>query len=96
MKNIKINVFEVEGAILKLEEVQESVPFIISALESMIDVTNDNKLFKVESEVIEKLDNIVEHIQNDYEDSVETLLENLSKILELLEDQDKANKKGIV
>lgn len=96
MKDININAVEIEEAILKLEEVQESVPFIISALETMIDVTNDNKLFKVESEVIEKLDNIVEHIQNDYEDSVETLVENLSKILEFLEDQDKANKKGIV
>lgn len=47
MKDININAVEIEEAILKLEEVQENIPIIASALESMIDVTKDNKLFKV-------------------------------------------------
>ncbi|WOO89026.1 hypothetical protein R2F61_09190 [Mollicutes bacterium LVI A0078] len=55
MKNININAEEIEETILKLEELQENIPFIVSALASMIEVTTENKLFKVESDVNENL-----------------------------------------
>ncbi len=96
MRDINIDAVEVEEAIFKLEEVQGNITFIISALESMIDTIADNKLFKIEEDVNEKLENIVDNIQTDYEDSIEVLTENLNKVLEFLEGQDKANKKGIV
>lgn len=70
--------------------------FIKSSLESLSDYINENELFKVESEVKEKLDNLLEHTEGDYDETIEVLIDNLSKILEYLESQDKANKKGVL